>query len=198
MPKDIFVQKRLTFKFLCSNFLQICLGTRGIPVDQIDTQCKKLGQCESCLKMDFGAQCSPTAQGYSFSGLNGRGTNDTVIRCNDPKGTCARALCECDIDFAKKQSRLLDTEYQRKFSAREDPTKHAFEDNCRAESNENDDDDTDNDTPIVRDMCCGIYPNRSPAASQNGTRKCCGNRTYALEYFKCCDGGQVKGHDQTC
>ena len=81
---------------------------KGQPVDELDTVCQKFKQCAKCAKEEFGESCiSEMVSSVSFTsrhllikiryGLRGR-------KCTDAAGTCARALCECDLSFAEALS----------------------------------------------------------------------------------------------
>jgi hypothetical protein len=62
----------------------------GTPVDSLDRLCKKWKQCLSCA-----AGCKSEYDEYSISLSNA----DYV--CDDNVGSCERAICECDLAFAK-------------------------------------------------------------------------------------------------
>ncbi|CBY09052.1 unnamed protein product [Oikopleura dioica] len=67
---------------------------KGQPVDELDTVCQKFKQCAKCAKEEFGESCISEMIRY---GLRGK-------TCTDSAGTCARALCECDLSFAEALS----------------------------------------------------------------------------------------------
>lgn len=162
---------------------------RGDPVDMIDQQCYQMSRCESCLQMDFGISCDPTDKGYTFEGIGGAGSSQTRLSCLDAEGTCARAICECDINLAKNIHEYLESNYTRKYSSKEDPERHTFEENCKPMLRDL--------TKQVPDSCCGEYPNRFPFDSLQGSKSCCAGKTFLLDYFNCCDG-ELKGIEQSC
>lgn len=65
---------------------------RGAPVDDLDKVCQKFKQCTKCAKEEFGEECISEMIRYQFA----KSTAD----CKDKKGSCERALCECDRMFA--------------------------------------------------------------------------------------------------
>ena len=112
--------------------------------------------------------------------------------CLDPPGTCKHSICQCDKRLAESVWSLLDTDYVRKYSTKEDPTRHSFEENCRIVKSTR-----SIEIRGQHDMCCGNYPNRFPFDSDSGTKSCCGGKTYSLEYGQCCSGS-LKGIDEQC
>jgi len=71
----------------------------GQPVDKIDGSCRSMSYCYECAQLDFGDECNAQLVNYAWHGtLNEEGNK--VIQCDDPKGTCERALCECDKGLA--------------------------------------------------------------------------------------------------
>ena len=179
---------------------------KGEPVDNIDDQCYKMSKCEACLQLDFGLTCDPTSKGYRFEGFNGPGVN-AGFKCLDPEGTCARAICECDVNLANNVFEYLETDYVRKYSNKEDPVRHSFEENCQLPSksqrmlsdssdssgSQKQETTTMSNRSILgfvknkRDGCCGNYPNRVPFDSRMGKRQCCGTKTYMVEKLECCN-----------
>jgi len=69
---------------------------KGRPVDELDDTCKKFKDCLRCAKDQFGDSCIGEFVRYKY-GEVGRHKI-----CKDSAGTCERAVCECDLQFAKK------------------------------------------------------------------------------------------------
>jgi len=68
---------------------------RGVPVDEIDEACFKFHQCQKCLGIDHGKQCSHNADyEIHYENVTGR------AKCMDEQGTCGRSLCDCVVAFA--------------------------------------------------------------------------------------------------
>ena len=93
--------------------------------------------------------------------------------------SCSRALCECD----KKLAEDLRAEFY-----------EWTHNNKQSEG-------FDKDTVCVNNgpggktgpiECCGKYPNRYPYASDGGFRDCCGQKTYSIENYECCEDEQVR------
>ncbi|CAG5110919.1 Oidioi.mRNA.OKI2018_I69.chr2.g5266.t1.cds [Oikopleura dioica] len=64
------------------------------PVDEIDALCKNLWDAYKCLPIDD-EECASTAS-YKWK----VGAKGGELKCLDREGTCARAVCETDRDFA--------------------------------------------------------------------------------------------------
>ncbi|CAG5080013.1 Oidioi.mRNA.OKI2018_I69.PAR.g9444.t1.cds [Oikopleura dioica] len=75
---------------------------KGAPVDPLDRVCLSFKQCTKCAKERFGEECISEFQRYSYSEFKNGYFND--IQCNDDRGSCHRALCECDRMFAQTLS----------------------------------------------------------------------------------------------
>ena len=66
----------------------------GQPIDELDSVCKSFKQCLRCVTEYYGSECIGEMIWYNFEILN-----EPI--CTDSAGTCERALCECDKEFAK-------------------------------------------------------------------------------------------------
>ena len=71
----------------------------GPAVDPLDGSCKAYKDCLKCAKMTYGNECIPEFHRYRY-GLDEQGT----MQCKEEANTCERALCECDMHFAKERS----------------------------------------------------------------------------------------------
>ena len=67
----------------------------GPPVDELDAVCKQYKDCQKCARMTFGDMCIGEFVEYDLR-ITGKGP-----QCRDEEGTCGRALCECDKQFAQ-------------------------------------------------------------------------------------------------
>jgi len=74
----------------------------GPPVDELDSVCKQYKDCQKCARITHGESCIGEFVKYKF----GIGNNGPV--CRDDAGTCGRALCECDKQFAKNHVAVKD------------------------------------------------------------------------------------------
>lgn len=74
------------------------LTGHGHPVDGIDKACRDRSRCTKCAISDAReVDCSATT-GYKFQSIIENDRN--LITCDEnPVGSCARHLCECDADF---------------------------------------------------------------------------------------------------
>ena len=70
----------------------------GPAVDPLDGTCKAYKDCLKCAKMSHGNECIPEFHRYRY------GLEQGGLQCTDEPHTCKRALCECDIHFAKEYS----------------------------------------------------------------------------------------------
>ena len=67
----------------------------GPPVDELDTVCKQYKDCQKCARMTHGEMCIGEFVRYNLR----IGQNGPV--CRNEAGSCERALCECDKQFAQ-------------------------------------------------------------------------------------------------
>ena len=79
----------------------------GNPLDDVDATCKNYRSCQECVTAKYGPSCVGEFTDYSWS--------TTSATCSDAPGTCARALCECDAQFAQAHSAKSDL-YNQDFS----------------------------------------------------------------------------------
>ena len=70
----------------------------GQPVDSHDTVCYDLKQCYQNSINDFGDEC----RGEFISTKKILSRDRRNLMCGDPRNTCERSLCECDLKFAQK------------------------------------------------------------------------------------------------
>lgn len=73
----------------------------GQPIDSVDSTCKLYKSCQQCVIDHYGDSCIGEFTDYNFSINNGEAV------CNDQSGTCARAVCECDAEFALAHSETV-------------------------------------------------------------------------------------------
>jgi len=161
----------------------------GQPVDPIDASCKRMSQCYDCAKKDYGNTCESVDTGYKYELVSDPNDPDNhwkkSIRClNDPKNDkhgCKRSICECDKQLAE--------------DLRENFT-HWFQGHHQTQG--------DFDTSICEPnhgnggsgggplKCCGNKDGPRFPYRDNGSRKCCGDKTYDSNFQECCTGNEVK------
>ncbi|CBY18678.1 unnamed protein product [Oikopleura dioica] len=155
---------------------------KGVPKDDIDKTCRKLGMCYHCIKNDNpDGACDPLMQ-YDFMGLQDPTTGDRFIECLNEPGSCQRNICECDRQMAMSLSKQTET-----FNINYDPMWGAFDASASC---------TEKIGSPPWDQCCGNYPERMPYAS-SGTRSCCNGKTFEKIFNKCCND-RVVSKGNTC
>lgn len=162
----------------------------GKPVDEIDSACKRMAQCYDCAKSDHGESCDSSSVGYKYELHNDPNDpnnhwKNSIVCTDDPvKKGCKRSICECD----KKLSEDLRENFgfwvqghhqtQGDFDTSMCQVEHCTSGNCQARG------------PVE---CCGDNTGpRFPYRSNNGQRKCCGNKTYDSTVQECCSDGDVR------
>jgi len=141
---------------------------KGAPVDELDRVCLTFKQCTKCAKQQFGEDCISEFNRYAFSETVKK--NKVTVTCEDRKGSCNRALCECDRMFAETLS-MLDKKipktavygFESDFNADKE---------CRWEGN------------AVPLQCC--WNGESPF------------HLYNPDFRQCCDDGTTKPYNQMC
>merc|ERR1711953_334 len=68
----------------------------GPPIDELDSVCKQYKDCQKCARMRHGEFCIGEFVEY---GLRWNRNSGAPV-CKDAEGSCGRALCECDRQFA--------------------------------------------------------------------------------------------------
>jgi len=155
---------------------------KGVPKDDIDKTCRKLGMCYHCIKNDNpDGSCDPLMQ-YDFMGLQDPTTSDRFIECLNEPGSCQRNICECDRQMAMSLSKQTET-----FNINYDPMWGAFDASASC---------TEKIGSPPWDECCGSYPERMPYAS-SGTRACCNGKTFEKIFNQCCND-RVVSKGNTC
>ncbi|CAG5105348.1 Oidioi.mRNA.OKI2018_I69.chr1.g2050.t1.cds [Oikopleura dioica] len=126
----------------------------GKPIDQLDVSCHKYKQCQKCVRKEFGSECIGEFVKYSW------GTRRREAYCEDAVGTCARALCECDLDFSKKLTPELVSVF--------DPEYHLF----YTTTGWNPEESCEKGNGVSRPECCG--PDDGPKYIYNSlSKQCC-------------------------
>lgn len=80
----------------------------GPPVDSLDAVCKDYKDCQKCARRTHGDMCIAEFVEYKY----GESNNDKI--CKDAAGSCSRALCECDLAYAKthvSHTNVFNTDY---------------------------------------------------------------------------------------
>lgn len=79
----------------CRGDLDRTANGNGSPVDGLDKNCKSWKQCMKCSECE-----DVTASKYVVRKRRGD------YYCKDEVGTCERALCECDLQFARDSGNI--------------------------------------------------------------------------------------------
>lgn len=82
----------------------------GPAIDEIDGLCKTYKTCLKCVEDTFGPQCYAEKIRYEYAD-----DGEDGAYCTNREGSCARALCECDHEFAFQHNSRKDT-YNSNFS----------------------------------------------------------------------------------
>lgn len=178
---------------------------KGRPVDSIDAACKSFHQCYRCVNKDFVQEagqenCDGSSRSYRFKGVVDAVTATKQIVCLNNRGSCKRAICECDKALAED---LSDLEFKWDIMNHQRWGGFNKEQQCqglgsarKARSIEG--------TGVQQ--CCGEYPNRYIYTSEgkDGSRRgCCSGKTFDLQgHLECCEGslmpvGQCAGPTTT-
>merc|ERR1712176_1701079 len=80
------------------------VGGKGAPVDAMDTTCRKLAQCKTCIMMDFPGVCDPHSDAYNYE----FDADAKTITCTDTPNGCYWNACECDKAFAEQMAAVWD------------------------------------------------------------------------------------------
>ena len=80
-------------------FSQPGFGSR--PLDASDAVCKAHKDCLACVREEFGDECIPEGFDMRYTHQGGQCTNE--------QGTCKRALCECQKQFAIDHAKVRAT-----------------------------------------------------------------------------------------
>ena len=97
----------------------------GPPVDPLDAVCKAYKDCQKCARAEHGNSCIGEFVRYKYGERNG----DKY--CRGRPGSCDRALCECDLQFAKAhvaKAHVFDKDFHLFWSTR--PNGWEPKDNC--------------------------------------------------------------------
>lgn len=97
----------------------------GPPVDSLDRVCKEYKDCQKCARQEFGEMCIGEFVRYRYGERNGEKF------CRDSVNSCDRALCECDLAFAKahvSEAHVFNIDYHMFWSTL--PNGWEPEDNC--------------------------------------------------------------------
>jgi hypothetical protein len=153
----------------------------GQTKDVIDSVCTANSGCRKCATLDY--NCDPNTA-YAVAGQQAGKPEST--RCMDPSGTCGRALCECDLQFVRD---LISN--RRAWNKSRHVSLSGYDrSECKSVSIES----LSGASPLSgsrslsgtsSEACCGTYPTRFPY-SNDGTRECCGGKTFHNGHMECC------------
>ena len=91
---DIDASKYLAYGCNC-HFLDnrpLATAGHGASLDPIDQACKNYKDCQRCVQMDDGNDCTAENEDWTYSFE----TQSEEVECLNPVKSCRRHLCECD------------------------------------------------------------------------------------------------------
>lgn len=156
----------------------------GGSLDDIDAACARNAGCRKCAQTDF--SCDPSTK-YIVNGAIGGRADGTA--CANRPDTCARSLCECDLqlirDIIEDDLKSFDADFQ-SYNGFDQSTCSSFGnmDLGRSLQQNNGGSKSGDDG-----QCCGKYPHRQPINGEN--RSCCRDKTYNNAHFECCAGSDI-------
>ena len=171
---------------------------RGIPMNEVDAQCKILQDGYSCILMDAvdegDLDCVPWDVEYnSATGLGmmvDDPNNDNVekalrTKCNkaNKKNNCAARACMVENYFVIQTVKLFLTGVEFDPSLKHDLGNFNAKEECVIKQGQHGKSDK---------QCCGNYPLRFPYKTLNGDRGCCVKKTYNTLRLQCCSDGSLK------
>jgi len=153
------------------------MGT-GPGVDRLDRKCREYKLCQQCARAQHGDMCIGEFISYrrprTRTILNDLGVEETHKVCRDTPDTCERALCECDLQFAKDHAKVSLVAF--------DPAHHNMLYNANAQE--------------ISEMCV------RGAKDGNADRRCCGGSDNAARVYNnahpnqfCCAGQVTETSD---
>jgi len=166
----------------------------GYPQNAIDEMCRQLHYGYECIirdSVDDGTVgCVPWEVDYTFTVLAQIAIPNVLAHfeseCLD-LDLCAVRSCRVEMKFSKTYFFLwFDNVIDRDngtFEPADQSLKHSNNFDAETECV------IDNIRPEGEPdkLCCGSYPDRFPYTSFNGSRQCCGGKTYSTALFLCCD-----------
>lgn len=159
-------------------------GTKGEPLDPIDSVCRARNSCYRCIAMEH-QNCHYT-QSYDYTinrpGGSSKGKGEYYFECNDPPGSCERALCDCDREYFYSRRDTRDM-YNSALSVRNGFT---LEFGSCEPKNRN--------VQGKYDTCCGPAGQRKPISVSTG-HMCCGEELFYNDMtMDCCVDDQGFGN----
>lgn len=165
-------------------------SNKGKPVDQYDELCRYLHEGYACLKIDHEDSCDPLTTIYNSStgsgGLDSSFTTERLVEeCYASNvSPCQTNLCIIEGYFVQNIFKLMFQQFYYPEVAQFSGKTGAFDKEIQCSIL-----GSSNDSEL---SCCGVYPERFPFKSQDGGRACCKNKTFATEFYVCCENGTVK------
>lgn len=158
----------------------------GVPVDEVDKQCKSLAQCYECAKLGTQASaanpnCDGPSTKYRYRLYTNTITGDKWIRCLNPPGSCARNICECDVRNAERLAATED-QWDVKYHTLRNDGAWKYNEQCHRGTK---------GAYGKPETCCGsAFPDVIPM--QTG-KQCCGYRPYdPTGTRKCCAENKLR------
>jgi len=162
---------------------------KGQPVDEYDRQCKILQDGYECIRMDAEEQnleCNVWESTYNSAigtgALGGVSMERLKEECDEANenDVCGSMICRVEGWFTQnimllffQQGILPNTALYKHDNGAFDPSTE-----CVVQKG-----------PASEKSCCGEYPERFPFKTQDGSRQCCGGRTYNAQLLNCCEDG---------
>ena len=161
-------------------------SAKGYPVDDLDRTCRNYVFGLQCIQMDY-PSCDVANLDWSSKVVASFVSGNLFLSCEDSVQDCAYAVCETELHAFEQQG--LEIKSPLNMHPNFDP-----EFQCLA---------IDNGLgPVVKDQCCGTYPERYPYSSmgnldQSGqipARECCSaaGKTFNPLLQSCCADGTIK------
>lgn len=143
---------------------------RGPSQGPIDSLCKRLAQCKTCILMG-NPECNILDTAYKSELVIVPGTDDVDIECQNAAGSCAQKICQCDAHWMKEiVHAIIQGAYQHKNSSRrkyaelENEERFDFAATCIKPKT---------DVLHTPTECCGEMPFWKPHDTQGGANAGC-------------------------
>ena len=169
----------------------------GRSMSGLDSLCHQLTQCLKCV--DIEENCSPATNQWIADVQNGQ------LSCAKNENSCMRMKCECAQDILTKITSKLSLDHR--IPDLECPIQEVKKENSRKI-------EIQLSRPSINlksalsfsktkelmktDACCGEHPNWFPYSTHDGTRSCCGSKTYDNQHLKCCENNSTVSVQAEC
>lgn len=156
----------------------------GKTMSPLDNLCHQLSQCLKCVDIEKG--CSEATNQWIAD------INAGQLSCSKNLNPCMRMKCECAQDVLMKIVSKLSIDHR--IEDLECPVQEIKKENfkkievqlSRPTINLKSALGFDKSLKTVNDACCGHHPHWFPYSTHDGSRSCCGLKTYNNGNLKCC------------